>query len=93
MSATPAKTSAQVGTNVAVNGSVTGAPARCATHLQRLYGATQWRTVNSAKVRESVRFTLTATPSYKGRIPYRVQLPNCYRFVTAYSENFSITGL
>ncbi|TDD57516.1 hypothetical protein E1263_23280 [Kribbella antibiotica] len=93
VSAIPAKTSAKVGTNVAVNGSVTGPPARCAINLQRLYGASQWRTVNSATVRDSGRYTLTATPSYRGKIPYRVQLPDCYRFVLATSKPFTITGV
>ncbi|MFI5734449.1 hypothetical protein ACIA49_30310 [Kribbella sp. NPDC051587] len=93
VSAVPAKTSAKVGTNVAVNGSVTGPPARCGISLQRLYGASQWRTVNSATVRDSGRYTLTATPSYKGKIPYRVLLPACHRFVPASSKPFTITGV
>ncbi len=93
VSATPARTTAKVGTNVAVNGSVTGPPARCTINLQRLYGASQWRTVNSARVRDSGRYTLTATPAYRGKIPYRVLLPACYRFVTASSKPFTITGV
>lgn len=93
ISAAPAKTSAPVGSLVAVNGSVAGAPSSCAVNLQRLYGATVWRTVGTAKVRQSGRFTLTAQPAYKGLIPYRVSFPACRGTVTGVSKTFYIRGL
>ena len=92
VSAAPAKTSAKVGTIVPVNGTVRGAPP-CKVNLQRLYGATQWRTVGTANIRTSGRFTLTAQPAYKGKIPYRVLMSPCLRFVAASSKPFTITGL
>ncbi|TDD57524.1 hypothetical protein E1263_23320 [Kribbella antibiotica] len=92
VSATPAKASAPVGTFVNVNGSATIASG-CAVWLQRLYGATQWRNVNSATVRASGRFTLIATPAYKGKIPYRALVPECGWGAAATSKPFTITGL
>ncbi|MFI5734440.1 hypothetical protein ACIA49_30265 [Kribbella sp. NPDC051587] len=91
VSATPAKASAPVGTFVNVNGSATIASG-CAVWLQRLYGATQWRNVNSATVRASGRFTLIATPAYKGKIPYRALVPACGYGAAASSKPFSIVG-
>ena len=76
-----------------MNGSVAGAPSNCKVNLQRLYGATQWRTVSSAKVRQSGRFTVNAQPAYKGQIPYHVSFPACANFVSATSKVFSIRGL
>jgi hypothetical protein len=93
VSAKPARTSAPVGTSVQVTGSATLATnGFCTANLQRLYGATQWRTVNSAKVRASGRFTLTATPAYKGKIPYRVLVPACEGGAAASTKPFYITG-
>ncbi len=92
VSATPSKTSAPVGTIVPVNGTAPYA-AGCTINLQRLYGATAWRTVGTAKVRTSARFTLNAQPSYKGNIPYRAQLPACHNLVAATSKPFTIRGL
>ncbi len=93
VSATPARTSAPVGTKVAVNGNVTGGSNRCPVHLQRLYGASQWRTVNSGQVRDvSYRYTLTAQPAYKGNIPYRVLFPACGSLTSAISKTFTIRG-
>jgi len=93
VSATPARTSAPVGTKVAVKGIVTAGPETCPVHLQRLYGASQWRTVNTSQVRYGHGFTLTAQPAYKGNIPYRVLFPACYGLVTATSKSFTIRGL
>jgi hypothetical protein len=93
VSATPSRTSARVGTIVPVNGSVLGAPYRCKVVLQRLYGATQWRGVNSALIRQSGRFTVNAQPAYKGLIPYRVYFPGCYQYQAGLSKVFSIRGL
>jgi hypothetical protein len=93
VSAVPSRTSAPVGTIVGVNGSVSGAPSSCPVNLQRLYGATQWRTVGTAKVRDSGRFTLSAQPAYRGQIPYRVSFPVCPNFAAALSRTFSIRGL
>ncbi len=93
VSATPSKTSAPVGSLVPVNGSVAGAPSNCKVWLQRLYGATQWRSVSSAGIRTSGRFTVNAQPAYKGLIPYRVYLPTCYRYQAGVSKVFYIRGL
>ncbi|RZT14856.1 hypothetical protein EV649_5636 [Kribbella sp. VKM Ac-2569] len=92
VSAAPSKTSAPVGTIVGVNGSVMGGPFNCPVHLQRLYGASQWRTVGSAAVRASGRFTLNAQPAYKGSIPYRVYFPACRPYVAGVSKVFYIRG-
>ncbi len=92
VSATPARTSAPVGTKVAVKGIVTAGPETCNVHLQRLYGASQWRTVNTSQIRYGHGFTLTAQPAYKGNIPYRVLFPACYGLVTATSKSFTIRG-
>jgi hypothetical protein len=93
VSAVPSKTSAPVGTIVPVNGSVAGAPQTCKVWLQRLYGATQWRSVNSGAVRASGRFTVNAQPAYKGQIPYRVYFPACYHYQAGLSRTFYIRGL
>ncbi|MEV0291862.1 hypothetical protein AB0H36_47760 [Kribbella sp. NPDC050820] len=93
VSAMPSKTSAPVGTIVPVNGSVAGAPQSCKVWLQRLYGATQWRSVSSGLVRASGRFTLNAQPAYKGLIPYRVYFPTCYHYQSGLSKVFYIRGL
>lgn len=91
--ATPSKTSAPVGTLVPVDGTVAGPPVGCPVNLQRLYGATQWRTVGTANVRSSGRFTLTAQPAYQGQIPYRVSFPACKNYVAGVSKTFYIRGL
>ena len=93
VSAHPSKTSARVGTIVPVNGSVAGAPYRCAVALQRLYGATQWRSVGSTTVSSTGRFTLNAQPSYQGLIPYRAYFPTCGRFQKGISKTFYIRGI
>ncbi|MFC9687029.1 hypothetical protein ACFTSF_00695 [Kribbella sp. NPDC056951] len=92
ISATPSRTSAPVGTIVPVNGTVTHGGG-CPVNLQRLYGASAWRTVGTAKVRASGRFTLNAQPAYKGNIPYRAQLPACYNKVAGVSKTFTIRGV
>ena len=93
VSATPSKTSAPVGTIVPVNGNVLGSPAACKVTLQRLYGASQWRGVSAAAIRQSGRFTVSAQPAYKGLIPYRVYFPTCYNFQSGVSKVFYIRGL
>jgi hypothetical protein len=95
VSAVPSKTSAKVGTIVPVNGVVAGAPGNCSVYLQRLYGATQWRTVSpAAKIRYPTgKYTVNAQPAYKGLIPYRVYFPHCYRYQTGVSKVFYIRGL
>jgi hypothetical protein len=92
VTAVPSKTSAPVGTIVPVNGVVKVAPLYCPVNLQRLYGATAWRTVGTVKTDSRRRYTLKAQPAYKGRIPYRVQFPTCANYVTAVSPTFWITG-
>jgi hypothetical protein len=92
VSAVPSRTSAPVGTIVPVNGSVAGAPHNCKVWLQRLYGATQWRSVSSGSIRQSGRFTVNAQPAYRGLIPYRVYFPACYRYQAGSSKVFYIRG-
>ncbi|WP_432884980.1 hypothetical protein ACQPYH_00510 [Kribbella sp. CA-245084] len=94
VSATPSKTSATVGTIVPVNGVVAGAPSSCKVYLQRLYGATQWKTVSPAgNIRSySGKFVLNAQPAYKGLIPYRVYFPLCYNYQAGVSKVFYIRG-
>ncbi|GAB3941125.1 hypothetical protein GCM10029976_059920 [Kribbella albertanoniae] len=91
VTATPSKTSAPVGTIVPVNGTVAGAP-NCSINLQRLYGATAWRTVGTAQIRQSGRFTVNAQPAYKGLIYYRVSFPGCFHFKSGVSKTFTIKG-
>ncbi|MFC9687022.1 hypothetical protein ACFTSF_00660 [Kribbella sp. NPDC056951] len=94
LSAVPSKTSAKVGTNVPVNGTLTGYATGCRVYLQKLRGASQWRDVGSALVRSSGRFTLTATPAVKGKIYYRAHLPEgCGGYIELISKTFTITGL
>jgi hypothetical protein len=93
VSAVPAKTSAPVGAVVLVNGTVAGAPSSCPVDLQRLYGATAWRNVGTAKVRQaSGKFVLYAQPAYKGNIPYRVSFPACYNYRAGLSRTFTSRG-
>ncbi len=92
VTAVPSKTSAPVGTIVPVNGVVKVAPLYCPVNLQRLYGATAWRTVGTVKTDSRKRYTLKAQPAYRGKIPYRVQFPTCSNYVTAVSPTFWITG-
>ncbi len=75
-----------------VEGSVTGAPHPCAVHLQRLYGATAWRTLGTANTRTSGRFTLTAQPAAKGSASYRVSFPLCGWFAATVGKTFTISG-
>lgn len=91
--ATPARTSAPVGTVVNVNGTFANMIGSVPIQLQRLYGRTQWRTVSSAWVRQSGRFTLTAQPSYKGLIPYRVYFAGYQPYVPAIGKTFTIKGV
>ncbi|GAA1563740.1 hypothetical protein GCM10009789_16080 [Kribbella sancticallisti] len=92
VSAAPSKTSVPVGTIVPVNGSVAGAPNNCPVILQRLTGATQWRGVSQARVRQSGRFTVLAQPPYAGNVIYRVYFQRCYQFQAGYSKSFVIRG-
>ncbi len=50
VTAVPSKTSVPVGTIVPVNGVVKVAPLYCPVNLQRLYGATAWRTVDKGRI-------------------------------------------
>jgi hypothetical protein len=91
VSAVPSRTSAPVGTVVPVNGSVHTVRTGCEVFLQRLYGASAWRTVNMGRVRSSGRYTLSAQPAYKGSIPYRAYVPACSSIASA-SKAFYIRG-
>jgi hypothetical protein len=93
VSAVPSRTSAPVGTIVPVNGNVLGPAAFCTVVLQRLYGASQWRGVSTARTRQSGRFTVSAQPAYRGLIPYRVYFPRCGRYLAGVSRVFYIRGL
>ncbi|GAA1573874.1 hypothetical protein GCM10009742_16060 [Kribbella karoonensis] len=92
VSAAPAKAAAPVGSIVPVNGSVYHVTLSCPVQLQRLYGASQWRTVGNARLRTSGRFTLNAQPAYKGLIPYRAYFPACGYVVAGLSKTFYIRG-
>lgn len=92
VTAVPSRTSAPVGTIVPVNGSVHTVESGCKVYLQRLYGATQWRTVSINAVRQSGRYTVNAQPAYKGSIPYRVYVPACSSIAT-FSKAFYIRGI
>lgn len=95
VTAAPSKAGAPVGAIVPVNGVVQGAPSACKVYLQRLYGATQWKTVSPAgNIRSySGKFTLNAQPAYKGLIPYRVYFPKCYNYQAGVTKAFYIRGL
>jgi hypothetical protein len=95
VTATPSKTSAKVGAIVPVNGVVQGAPSSCKVYLQRLYGATQWKTVSPAGAIRSYsgKFVLNAQPAYKGLIPYRVWFPACFNYQAGVSKVFYIRGI
>ena len=58
--------------------------------LQRLVGRT-WRTVNSARVRSSARYTLTATPPARGRHAYRAWFPTQSGFAGTVGRTLWIT--
>ncbi|HEY5629935.1 MAG TPA: hypothetical protein VIR16_10525, partial [Candidatus Limnocylindrales bacterium] len=92
VSAAPAATRVAVGTTVAITGSVGGPPYDCPIALQRLYGSTAWRTVDTGIVRMSGRYTLHARPSVVGANRYRVLLPRCYDWVTVATGQRIIFG-
>ncbi|HEY3558834.1 MAG TPA: hypothetical protein VGL05_15285 [Kribbella sp.] len=89
ISAVPAWTAASVGTVVPVNGIVYRVQPGCKVYVQRLYGATQWRTVSTASVRLSDRYTANVQLASKGNIPYRAYFPPCHS-VVALSKTFYI---
>ncbi|MGZ0149748.1 hypothetical protein ACXJJ3_21985 [Kribbella sp. WER1] len=91
VTAVPSRTSAPVGTVVPVNGAVHTVAAGCKVYLQRLYGATQWRTVSTGQVRTSGRYTVNAQPGYRGSIAYRSYVPAC-NSIAAFSKAFYIRG-
>ncbi|GAA0574409.1 hypothetical protein GCM10009534_05400 [Kribbella sandramycini] len=93
VSATPAKTSAKVGTSVDVKGNVLGLNMDCSVYLQKLHGASQWRSLRSTKLGQSGRYTLQAQPTAKGKGTYRVQFPKCRETLAGVSKSFSITGV
>ncbi|GAA1709184.1 hypothetical protein GCM10009745_66360 [Kribbella yunnanensis] len=93
VAATPDKTSAKVGTTVSVKGNVAGITYGCTVNLQKLSGATAWRTLRSAKLSVSSRYTLPAAITAKGKGTYRVQFPKCDNTLAGVSRSFTITGV
>jgi hypothetical protein len=91
-SAAPSRASARRRTAVPVTGHVAAlvVPARNPVQLQRLVGRT-WRTVNTALVRSSARFTVTANPP-RGRNYYRMTFPGTTEYGPSTSSTFTITG-
>lgn len=93
VSAAPAARSVPAGSLDPVNGHVVGGGSGCLIQLQRLYGSTAWRAVSTAKLRDSLRFTLTAQPPSAGRYYYRAYYPQCGpQQFAASSSRFTITG-
>jgi hypothetical protein len=96
VTAVPSQTTVRVGTIVPVNGTVTGFSAQCPLALQRLHGATAWRTVSTGYVRTSGRYTVLAQPPNRGYNIYRTYMPACtlvfVDFAPATSRAFAITG-
>ena len=90
--AAPAATSVPYGTNVNVNGNLVPPTYFKAIHLQRLYGGGVWRTVNTATVRQSGRFTVVATVPGKATYSYRVWVPGDLNVVGTVSKVFKIRG-
>ncbi|MEU8229989.1 hypothetical protein AB0C12_10330 [Actinoplanes sp. NPDC048967] len=92
VSAAPAAKSAPVGKSVNVNGSATPLHKGKVMQLQRLYPDKTWRKVSTAKVRDSGRFTLAATPAGKATYSYRVYAPGDSYAVGGVSKTFTIRG-
>ncbi|WP_433722991.1 hypothetical protein ACQP2Y_45500 [Actinoplanes sp. CA-051413] len=92
VSATPAAKSAPVGKSVNVNGSATPLHKGKVMQLQRLYPDKTWRKVSTAKVRDSGRFSLAATPPGKATYSYRVYAPGDSYAVGGVSKAFTIRG-
>ncbi|MET7278671.1 hypothetical protein ABZS29_10620 [Kribbella sp. NPDC005582] len=93
VAATPDKTSAKVGTTVSVKGNVAGITYGCPVNLQKLSGATAWRTLRSAKLSVTSRYTLPAQVAALGKGTYRVQFPACQNTLAGVSKSFTITGV
>ncbi|TDD59461.1 hypothetical protein E1263_14850 [Kribbella antibiotica] len=91
ITATPSRTSAPVGTLVPVNGTVING-SYCQVALQRLYGASAWRTIGTTAVRTNGRFTLNAQPSAKATFTYRAYLRPCGDKVAGTTKPFTIRG-
>lgn len=95
VSATPRATVVPAGSIDAVDGHVLAGTRRCTVALQRLYGSTAWRTVSTARLRDSLRFTVLAQPPAAGRFVYRAYYPPCFPSsyqLAATSPRFTITG-
>ncbi|MFB9360100.1 hypothetical protein [Actinoplanes nipponensis] len=92
VTATPAATSVRAGTSVAVNGNVSPLNKGKVMQLQRLYPDKTWRKVSTAKVRDSGRYTLAATPPGKATYSYRVYAPGDTYAVGGISKVFTVRG-
>ena len=93
VSATPAATSAPVGTSVNVNGNISPTYNKDKIlQLQRLYPDKTWRKVSTGKVRASGRYTVVATPGGKATYSYRVYAPGDIYAVGGTSRVFTIRG-
>jgi hypothetical protein len=94
VSATPRATVVPAGSIDAVDGRVLAGTRGCTVALQRLHGSTAWRTVSTARLRDSLRFTLTAQPPSAGRFIYRAYYSRCADpdQYAASSPRFTITA-
>ncbi|WP_328461032.1 hypothetical protein OHA21_31455 [Actinoplanes sp. NBC_00393] len=92
VTATPAAKTAESGTTVAVNGNVRPVQKGKVLQLHRLYADKTWRKVSTARMRDSGRYTLAATPPGKVTYSYRVYVPGDDRAVGTISKTFTIRG-
>ena len=101
--AVPSSARVRAGAPITVTGRVNGSPfvptpgvwfpiPRCTLVLQRLNGASTWRSVGSAVMRASHRFTLVDPAAARGRHAYRVRAPACQQQLRAVSPRFVVTG-
>jgi hypothetical protein len=94
VSATATAPSVRAGAVDPVAGRVVGGVEGCSIALQRLSGASAWRTESTGRLRDSLRFTLAARPPGSGRFVYRAYFPRCRNphQVAASSSRFIITA-
>ncbi len=88
-----AAASVKAGHNLNVTGSVSPVKTGKTIQLQRYISGRTWRTVGTAQVRASGRYTLIATPPGKATYQYRVYAPGDYNTVGSVSKTVKIRGL